>query len=358
MCTYLRSLNEVDNYGNCKSLNIVLSDLQESNKSLCELRKRFEKLEEYNITLDIAFQNHKEQMILNDPETKNNQFLVKTINNQSIEINDLKVPLQDKIHVINELKHQLAQLHGKSPVTQCESPNFDSRIQKIEDENVSLDFQVSSLVKEREHIKLEYKKLYDSIKQTRAKTKLQSDSLQQKLHDQISENNKLKEQLKIVKIVLWYLDSGCPKHMTRHRDKLINFVSKFIGTESYLCSACQMGKSKKESYPHKPEPSTNEKLQMLHMDLCGLMRVESINEKRYILVIVDDYSRFTWVKFLRKKDEAPEIIIKILMQAQVSLNATVRYLCTDNGTEFINHALRNYTEEVGISHNTSTAHTP
>ncbi|GJY03444.1 hypothetical protein Tco_0369384 [Tanacetum coccineum] len=71
MCTYLRSLNEVDKCGKCKSLNIVLLDLQESNKSLCELRKCFAKLEDYNITLDIAFQNHKEQMILNDLETKN-----------------------------------------------------------------------------------------------------------------------------------------------------------------------------------------------------------------------------------------------------------------------------------------------
>ncbi|GJT35311.1 hypothetical protein Tco_0925730 [Tanacetum coccineum] len=127
----------------------------------------------------------------------------------------------------------------------------------------------------------------------------------------------------IVEIVLWYLDSGCSKHMTGHHDKLINFVSKFIGTvrlgndhfaaimgyddlqmgnilishvnyveglghnlffvgqfcdsnlelgkqglvkglpklkytEDHLCSACQMGKSKKESHPHKPEPSTNE----------------------------------------------------------------------------------------------------
>nr|GEU52619.1 ribonuclease H-like domain-containing protein [Tanacetum cinerariifolium] len=83
-----------------------------------------------------------------------------------------------------------------------------------------------------------------------------------------------------------------------------------------------MGKSKKESHPHKPEPSTNEKLQMLHMALCGPMWVESINKKRYILVIIDDDSRFTWVKFLRTKDEASEIIIRFLKQAQVSLNAT------------------------------------
>nr|GEW54497.1 hypothetical protein [Tanacetum cinerariifolium] len=58
--------------------------------------------------------------------------------------------------------------------------------------------------------------------------------------------------------------------------------------------ACEMGKSKKVSHPYKPKPSTNEKLQMLHMDLRGPIWVESINKKRYILAIVDDYSRFTW----------------------------------------------------------------
>ncbi|GJX63147.1 retrovirus-related pol polyprotein from transposon TNT 1-94 [Tanacetum coccineum] len=139
---------------------------------------------------------------------------------------------------------------------------------------------------------------------------------------------------------------------------LIKRLSKLKYRKDHLCSACQMGRSKKESHPHKPEPSTNEKLQMLHMDLCRPMLVESINKKRYILVIVDDYSRFIWVKFLRTKDEAPEIIIKFLKQAQVSLNATIRYLRTDNDTEFLNQTLRNYTEDVGITHNTSTVRTP
>ncbi|GJR73095.1 hypothetical protein Tco_0085460 [Tanacetum coccineum] len=102
--------------------------------------------------------------MINDSRTNNNNHLVQAINNQSFEINDLKVQFQDKIHIINELKHRLVQ---------CESPKFDSRIQKIEDENVSLAFQ-------------------------------------------------------IVEIVLWYLVSRCSKHMTRHRDKLVNFISKFI----------------------------------------------------------------------------------------------------------------------------------
>ncbi|GJW25458.1 retrovirus-related pol polyprotein from transposon TNT 1-94 [Tanacetum coccineum] len=70
------------------------------------------------------------------------------------------------------------------------------------------------------------------------------------------------------------------------------------------------------------------------MDLCGPLRVQSINGKKYILVIVDDYSRFTWVKFLRSKDETPAFVINWLKQLQVGLNKTVRFVRTDNGTEF------------------------
>ncbi|GJZ56225.1 retrovirus-related pol polyprotein from transposon TNT 1-94 [Tanacetum coccineum] len=94
------------------------------------------------------------------------------------------------------------------------------------------------------------------------------------------------------------------------------------------------------------------------MDLCGPMRVASINGKRYIIVIVDDYSRFTWVRFLRSKDEAPEAIIKCIKNIQVRLNATVRNVRTYNGTEFVNQTLREFYENVGISHQTSVARTP
>ncbi|GKF46355.1 retrovirus-related pol polyprotein from transposon TNT 1-94 [Tanacetum coccineum] len=58
---------------------------------------------------------------------------------------------------------------------------------------------------------------------------------------------------------------------------------------------------------------------LLHLDLCGPMRVASVNGKQYILVIVDDYSRFTWVKFLRSKDESPDFIIKFLKMIQLRL---------------------------------------
>ncbi|GJX75738.1 retrovirus-related pol polyprotein from transposon TNT 1-94 [Tanacetum coccineum] len=128
--------------------------------------------------------------------------------------------------------------------------------------------------------------------------------------------------------------------------------------KDHLYSACALGKSKKSSHQPKAEDTNQEKLYLLHMDLCGPMRVSSINGKRYILVIVDDYSRFTWVRFLRTKNEAPKAIIKYIKNIQVRLNATVRNVQTDNGTEFFNQTLREFYENVGISHQTFIARTP
>nr|GFA57716.1 ribonuclease H-like domain-containing protein [Tanacetum cinerariifolium] len=83
------------------------------------------------------------------------------------------------------------------------------------------------------------------------------------------------------------------------------------------------------------------------------MRVESVNGKKYILVIVDDYSRFTWVKFLRSKDETLDFIIKFLKMIQVRLKVLVHRIRIDNETEFVNQTLREYYEEVGISYEIS-----
>ncbi|GKB86913.1 integrase, catalytic region, zinc finger, CCHC-type containing protein [Tanacetum coccineum] len=84
----------------------------------------------------------------------------------------------------------------------------------------------------------------------------------------------------------------------------------------------------------------------------------SINGKKYILVIVDDFSRFTWVKFLRSKDETPAFVINLLKQLQVGLNKTVRFVRTDNGTKFVNKDLTDYYESVGITHEKNVPRTP
>nr|GFC25653.1 hypothetical protein [Tanacetum cinerariifolium] len=218
----------------------------------------------------------------------------------------------------------------------------------------------------------------------------------------------------VVQIVLWIVNSGCSKHITRDRSLLRNFIEKFIevafrsktcyvcnlegndlltgGREfnlyaisifdmaasslvclildlvdglpkfkygkDHICSACERGKRKEDSHPHKLVSSDNSKLELLHMDLCGPMRVASINGKKYILVIVDDYSRYTWVYFLHSKDETPEIIKKLIAQAQFNYKANVCKIRTDNGTEFKNATLKDHYEKFGIMQQFSTARTP
>ncbi|GKC29307.1 retrovirus-related pol polyprotein from transposon TNT 1-94 [Tanacetum coccineum] len=121
---------------------------------------------------------------------------------------------------------------------------------------------------------------------------------------------------------LSHLNFGSINHLARHG--LVRGLPKLKFEKDHLCSACALGKS----------------------------------SKKYILVIVDDYSRFTWAKCLQSKHEAPAFIINILKMIQVRLKETVRRIRLDNGTEFVNQTLREYYEKVGISHETSVARSP
>nr|GEW05530.1 retrovirus-related Pol polyprotein from transposon TNT 1-94 [Tanacetum cinerariifolium] len=152
---------------------------------------------------------------------------------------------------------------------------------------------------------------------------------------------------------LSHLNFGVINHLARQG--LVRGLPKLKFEKDHLYSACAMGKSKKKSHKPKSKDTNQEKLYLLYMDLCGPIRVESVNGKKYILIIVDDYSRFTWVKCLRSKDEASEFIIKFLKMIQVRLKVPVHRIRTNNGTEFVNQTLREYYEQVGISHETSVA---
>ncbi|GKC78388.1 retrovirus-related pol polyprotein from transposon TNT 1-94 [Tanacetum coccineum] len=155
---------------------------------------------------------------------------------------------------------------------------------------------------------------------------------------------------------LSHLNFVAINHLARH--SLVQGLPKLKFEKDHLCSACALGKSKKKPHKPKSKDTNQEKLYLLHMDLCGPMRIASVNRKKYILIIVNDYSRFTWVKFLRSKDEAPDFIIKFLKMIQLRLKLPVRRIRTDNGTEFVNQTLCEYYEKVGISYETSVARSP
>nr|GFA10340.1 retrovirus-related Pol polyprotein from transposon TNT 1-94 [Tanacetum cinerariifolium] len=120
---------------------------------------------------------------------------------------------------------------------------------------------------------------------------------------------------------LYLMDKASPtqawlwhRRLSHLKFDYINLLSKkniVIGlpklkyVKDQLCSSCELSKAKRSSFKSNVVPSSKGRLNLLHMDLCGPMRVASINGKKYILVIVDDYSRYTWTLFLRSKDEMP-----------------------------------------------------
>nr|GEU91680.1 hypothetical protein [Tanacetum cinerariifolium] len=142
------------------------------------------------------------------------------------------------------------------------------------------------------------------------------------------------------------------------RKDVVIGLPKLKYVKDQLCSSCEVSKAKRISFKSKAVPSLKERLNLLHMDLCGPMRVASINGKKYILVIVDDHSRYTWTLFLHSKDETPEVFKEFLTMIQRNLQAPVITVRTDRGTEFLNKTLYAFFKEEGIEHQTSTARTP
>ncbi|GKC67711.1 gag-pol polyprotein [Tanacetum coccineum] len=116
-------------------------------------------------------------------------------------------------------------------------------------------------------------------------------------------------------------------HLNFNYIKLLSMKDVVIGllklkyVKDQLCSSCEVSKAKRSSFKTKVVPSSKGRLNLLHMDLCGPMRVASINGKKYIMVIVDDYSRYTWTLFLRSKDETPEVLKDFLIMIQQNLQA-------------------------------------
>ena len=94
------------------------------------------------------------------------------------------------------------------------------------------------------------------------------------------------------------------------------------------------------------------------MDLCGPMRVQSKGGNRYIFVLVDDYTRFTWTLFLKSKDQAFERFSSLVPQLENACKSKLRAIRSDNGLEFVNSEFNEYCRENGIEHNFSSARTP
>ncbi|GKE14631.1 putative ribonuclease H-like domain-containing protein [Tanacetum coccineum] len=110
------------------------------------------------------------------------------------------------------------------------------------------------------------------------------------------------------------------------------------------CVACQKGKQHRASCKSKTVSSISQPLHMLHMDLFGLTFVKSLMKKMYFLVVIDDYSRFSWVFFLATKDEISGILKSFITGVKNLIDQRVKVIRCDNGTEFKNKEMDQFCE--------------
>ena len=125
-----------------------------------------------------------------------------------------------------------------------------------------------------------------------------------------------------------------------------------------LCSACQAGKQVVNAHPTKSVMSTERSLELLHMDLFGATTYRSIGENYYCLVVVDDYSRYTYVFFLHDKADTYDIFKKFMTRVENEFELKVKKVRSDNGSEFRNTRVEEWCDEKRIKHEFSTKYTP
>ena len=148
-----------------------------------------------------------------------------------------------------------------------------------------------------------------------------------------------------------------------HLNKLISKdlvvgLPKLKFEKDKLCDACQKGKQTRVSFKPKNVVSTTQPLQLLHMDLFGPSRTMSFGGNYYALVIVDDFSRYTWTLFITHKSDSFQAFRKLAKVIQNKKNLKIASIRSDHGGEFENKDFELFCDEHGIEHNFSAPRTP
>jgi hypothetical protein len=139
--------------------------------------------------------------------------------------------------------------------------------------------------------------------------------------------------------------------------KAVRDLPKVIKPSDSICKHCQIGKKTRVRFKTK-EHSTTKPLELIHTDLCGPTRTKSTYGEQYFMLIVDDYTRLTWVFFLKEKSEAFEKfkIYKSLVENETDLK--IKCLRSDNGGEFTSKEFIQFCENHGIKRQFSSPRTP
>ena len=135
-------------------------------------------------------------------------------------------------------------------------------------------------------------------------------------------------------------------------------IPKLSRVSNVVCGPCQLRKQMKAKHLGTQTSATSRPLELLHLDLMGPTITESLGGKRYIMVVVDDFIRYTWVIFLRSKSDAPEHIEALYTRLQNKKSLKIDQIQSDHGKEFENSYMESFCTRLGISQEFSAPITP
>ena len=135
-------------------------------------------------------------------------------------------------------------------------------------------------------------------------------------------------------------------------------LPKFEKIEKSICRQCQIGKQVKARHPSISQIKTSRPLELLHIDLMGPARVQSLGGMKFIFVVVDDFTRYTWVVLLKDKSEAADNMIHLCKKLQVEKNILIARIRSDHEREFENSKLMYFCNDQGTKKEFSAPKTP
>ncbi|KAK4406722.1 Retrovirus-related Pol polyprotein from transposon RE2 [Sesamum angolense] len=123
------------------------------------------------------------------------------------------------------------------------------------------------------------------------------------------------------------------------------------------CESCELGKHHRASFPPRVEKRSSSPFTLVHSDIWGPCRFESLRGFRYFITFIDDYSRMTWVYLLKDRSQVPTIITSFYNEIYTQFSVNIRILRTDNALEFVQKSVSDFCNSKGILHQTSCPYT-
>ncbi|KAL0325748.1 UNVERIFIED_CONTAM: Retrovirus-related Pol polyprotein from transposon TNT 1-94 [Sesamum radiatum] len=142
-----------------------------------------------------------------------------------------------------------------------------------------------------------------------------------------------------------------------HQKKMMTDLPQIQAIEG-ACEACLQGKQHKKPFPSGTSWRAKAVLELIHTDVCGPMRTPSHEQNRYFILFIDDYSRMTWVYFMREKSEVFKVFKKFKNLVEKQSGRSIKVLRSDRGKEYNNSEFNKFCEEEGIEHQTTVSYNP